>query len=177
MGQCEIVIKRTQEIDDESLFHSDTFLGDEFSDEMYHWKYIKKKKVNGKWRYYYDTTELDKYKNNVVETEISKGATQMIRDLGVYDVTKRNITNYKTSNRLFDKTSDSLNNIVGSNGHVYLDNHYYQYQGKLSRAYAKAEKKIYNTFYKGKYANQKASSLKHKAAKAKEKIKSLLKIR
>lgn len=54
MGQCEIVIKRTQEIDDESLFHSDTFLGDEFSDEMYHWKYIKKKKVNGKWRYYYD---------------------------------------------------------------------------------------------------------------------------
>ena len=24
------------------------------SDELYHWKYVKKKKVNGKWRYYYD---------------------------------------------------------------------------------------------------------------------------
>lgn len=29
----------------------------EFSDELYHWKYIKKKKVNGKWRYYYDKTD------------------------------------------------------------------------------------------------------------------------
>jgi hypothetical protein len=23
-------------------------------DELYHWKYIKRKRVNGKWRYYYD---------------------------------------------------------------------------------------------------------------------------
>lgn len=27
------------------------------SDELYHWKYIQKKKVNGKWRYYYDIKE------------------------------------------------------------------------------------------------------------------------
>lgn len=26
----------------------------EHSDELKHWKYVKKKKVNGKWRYYYD---------------------------------------------------------------------------------------------------------------------------
>ena len=31
-----------------------------------HWKYIKKIKKNGKWRYYCDTSELDKYKNNKV---------------------------------------------------------------------------------------------------------------
>lgn len=40
------------------LYHSDSFLGIEFSDELYHWKYIKKKKVNGKWRYYYDKEQL-----------------------------------------------------------------------------------------------------------------------
>lgn len=27
-------------------------------DELYHWKYIKKVKKNGKWRYYYDMDEL-----------------------------------------------------------------------------------------------------------------------
>lgn len=28
------------------------------SDELQHWKYISKKKVNGKWRYYYDVDKL-----------------------------------------------------------------------------------------------------------------------
>lgn len=27
--------------------------------ELYHWKYIKKTKVNGKWRYYYDEMKKD----------------------------------------------------------------------------------------------------------------------
>lgn len=51
------------------LVHSDSFLGMEFSDELYHWKYIKREKKNGKWRYYYDKnsassdikTKRDKY--------------------------------------------------------------------------------------------------------------------
>lgn len=43
-----------REVKDDELHHSDEFLGDDFSDELYHWKYIKKKRVNGKWRYYYD---------------------------------------------------------------------------------------------------------------------------
>lgn len=34
-------------------------------EELYHWKYKYKKKINGKWRYYYDDVNLDpkKYKN------------------------------------------------------------------------------------------------------------------
>lgn len=28
-------------------------------DELYHWKYIKREKVNGKWRYYYKDTDVD----------------------------------------------------------------------------------------------------------------------
>ncbi len=28
-------------------------------DELMHWKYIKREKVNGKWKYYYDQSELD----------------------------------------------------------------------------------------------------------------------
>lgn len=30
-------------------------------DELMHWKYIKREKVNGKWKYYYDQSELDRF--------------------------------------------------------------------------------------------------------------------
>ena len=30
----------------------------EYADELYHWKYIKRVKKNGKWRYYYDKDQL-----------------------------------------------------------------------------------------------------------------------
>ena len=33
-----------------------------YSDELYHWKYVHKEKVNGKWRYYY---EIDKHKEDI----------------------------------------------------------------------------------------------------------------
>lgn len=31
-----------------------------YTDELYHWKYLKKEKKNGKWRYYYDMESLKK---------------------------------------------------------------------------------------------------------------------
>ena len=37
-----------------SLYHSDTYLGADYSDGIKHWKYIRKYKgKNGKWRYVY----------------------------------------------------------------------------------------------------------------------------
>lgn len=48
--------------------------------ELYHYKYIKREKVNGKWRYYYKDTELDqkmaeqdkKYKDAVARANTAK---------------------------------------------------------------------------------------------------------
>ena len=38
----------------EFLMHSDTYLGEDYtSPNLMHWKYIKKERVNGSWRYYY----------------------------------------------------------------------------------------------------------------------------
>lgn len=37
----------------------------ESHDELTHWKYVKREKINGKWRYYYDTKSL---KNDVRDT-------------------------------------------------------------------------------------------------------------
>lgn len=53
------------------------------SDELYHWKYATKKKVNGKWRYYYDDTGKGKPK---------KGLS--INDMGRYKVTQFGNTSY-----------------------------------------------------------------------------------
>lgn len=37
----------------DELLHSDTYLGMDFSDNFKHWKYIRRYKKNGKWRYVY----------------------------------------------------------------------------------------------------------------------------
>lgn len=39
------------------LYHSDIYLGKDYSDGIKHWKYVSKEKVNGKWRYYYKHKE------------------------------------------------------------------------------------------------------------------------
>lgn len=46
------------------LFHSDTYLGQDFSDGIRHFKYIKREMVNGRWRYYYKDDAYDKAKAN-----------------------------------------------------------------------------------------------------------------
>jgi hypothetical protein len=48
-----------------NLYHSDIYLGKDFSDGIKHWKYIKREKVNGKWRYYYKNSDLDRMKRDL----------------------------------------------------------------------------------------------------------------
>lgn len=48
------------EKDLETLMHSDTYLGLDFSNDLAHWKYIKKERKNGRWVYYYKDEALDK---------------------------------------------------------------------------------------------------------------------
>lgn len=61
--------------------HSDSFLGTEFSDELYHWKYIKKKKINGKWRYYYDKTANEL---TMLEQDLKKAQKALDVDFNEY---------------------------------------------------------------------------------------------
>ena len=70
-----------------SLYHSDTYLGADYSDGIKHWKYIRKYKgKNGKWRYVYfnkakkfiDTRVTgNAYKE---EAEIAKAQAQAYQD-------------------------------------------------------------------------------------------------
>lgn len=112
-------------------------------DELTHWKYIKKiKRPNGKTRYIYDQSELDKYNNEVVE---KKEYTKDGRD-----VTEE--TTYKKSNSFFDGKStltvDGSMWTLGGPSSRYSIKSTTKTQGKLSRAQAKAEKWIFDTFLK-----------------------------
>lgn len=40
------------------LYHSDKYLGADYSDELKHYKYIKRERINGRWVYYYNTLPL-----------------------------------------------------------------------------------------------------------------------
>lgn len=51
--------------------------------ELYHWKYIDKKKVNGKWRYIYD--------NKGTLTKVKKYREYDVDEHKFYDTTKRTI--------------------------------------------------------------------------------------
>lgn len=42
------------------LYHSDVYLGQDFSDGVRHFKYIKREMVNGRWKYYYKDEAYDK---------------------------------------------------------------------------------------------------------------------
>ena len=60
MWQYNDFSKMTTRRNESELYHSDTYLGVEFSDCIRHWKYIKKEKMsNGKFRYYYKNDNLD----------------------------------------------------------------------------------------------------------------------
>lgn len=46
----------------DELYHSNVYLGKDYSDGIKHWKYIKKERRNGKWVYYYKDDNLTKAK-------------------------------------------------------------------------------------------------------------------
>lgn len=47
------------------LYHSDKYLGADYSDELKHYKYIKRERINGRWVYYYDTRDLVKQRDTI----------------------------------------------------------------------------------------------------------------
>lgn len=84
-----------------------------------HWKYIKREKVNGKWRYYYDTSSLKKDFKNVTGIGLKK-------DMGVYQeqmVSNAKLRNeaianernaykkYEEANSNFEKSRDTIDRI------------------------------------------------------------------
>lgn len=94
------------------------------------------KRKKQKWRYIYNDSELKKY---------SKGATE-VTESNTPDGHKTSTVKYKQSNSLFDKESYVKNKrLVGDRAE---ESYTTKSQGKLSRARARGERRVYNTFLK-----------------------------
>ena len=58
----------------DELYHSDVYLGKEFSDGIKHWKYIAKEKINDHWRYFYSDAEYNAAK---LKYKLAKEANEL----------------------------------------------------------------------------------------------------
>lgn len=89
------------------------------NDELTHWKYIKKKKINGKWRYFYNQAELDEYNKKSETGDISlkdrvKNIANGLVAKGekfVYNKLFKNKIVKKSNNDLVDKGRTFVNNL------------------------------------------------------------------
>lgn len=109
------------------------------TDEIKHWKYIKKIKVGGKWRYFYDQADVDKYKNQLEK----KSGDHTTRYTEGNDLLS---SKYKVSNMFtFDDKTGTTKYYKDSTTYV---------RGKIERAIdtaiAKIEKKVFNNVYSEK---------------------------
>lgn len=114
---------------------------DLLDDELMHWKYIKKIRKNGKWHYFYDDSELKKYENNFTTTTVMQDDSDMER---------RTTTKYRQSNNLLsNRTQSTSSGSIGNGRRVtrYEISEITETQGKIDRAYAKAERFVYDKVY------------------------------
>ena len=150
----------------------------QYPDELYHWKYISRKKVNGKWQYTYDYDLDNKYKGN---EKVRSVESERFGDNGY--VTRARTVTYKDSDSLFSKkektpTHINLKGVKSETGKftdLYTERVAEKHsRGVLERAQAKGEKYIYENILKdGSKARRKLDQIKTSAAKGRNYIKSL----
>ena len=109
-------------------------------DELMHWKYIKRKMVKGKWKYWYDLDSLKKDVNSTVSTVADK--TRKMMSSG-----QKTIQKYATTT--FNKISNDVKKITDKakeNTHKYIakvptggDEYRYFYSEEAYQAYLKGK--------------------------------------
>lgn len=89
------------------LYHSDVYLGKDYSDGIKHFKYIKREKVNGRWRYYYKNDKLDQLGREKKEAADALREENKLRGYGnnTYSNSKDKSKSYKlVDDNLFRKS-------------------------------------------------------------------------
>ncbi len=67
-------------------------------DELMHWKYIKRTKVNGKWRYYYHDDDVDKAREELAESGEAYAKARRAAD----KATKQAADHYQMKDKIAD---------------------------------------------------------------------------
>lgn len=117
------------------LYHSNTYLGQDYSDGIRHFKYIKREMKNGRWVYYYSHDEYNKAKKNLSNSK----------------------SNYKKASELSRQANETYNNKHAKLGQANLG-----YQ--LSKIPAATEKNPFKKL-KAKKANKEYEAEYDKALK------------
>ena len=125
------------------LYHSDTYLGEDFTDGIKHWKYIRKERKNGRWVYYYDESEMNKEKEFVQKLKydaMKKTANDFNKYKGTKqsEKTKRAVNTYNTWAKKYNRQyiTDIPKRVI-SKGAVKVAN-------ILSKLSSTLKKKLYN---------------------------------
>lgn len=81
------------------LYHSDVYLGKSFSNELYHWKYISRKKgKNGKWIYIYNKNKITtSNENGVKKITYGNGEYENFKGIELQKVKGKDNTNTSIS--------------------------------------------------------------------------------
>lgn len=120
-------------------------------DELMHWKYIKREKVNGKWRYWYDADSLKKDVKSLVNN-VTKKTRKIVnsgkKSVGKYRTKSLSSTIKSTVSKIADNTKKLVSSIK-KNVHKYIakvptgDNEYrYFYSEKAYQAYLKGKNAV-----------------------------------
>lgn len=80
------------------------------SDELYHWKYVKRERVNGKWRYYYDVDQLKDDVGITAREEMNKALTTQKQAKTALGKSKLKVNRAVEAHRSYDKQSKKNNN-------------------------------------------------------------------
>lgn len=83
------------------LYHSEKYLGQEFSDELYHWKYLSRKRKNGRWVYTYKNQDYAKAKS-----KLDKAERDYIYDTAQYDMARSTADAHRQNSFKNGKISD-----------------------------------------------------------------------
>lgn len=129
---------------DDLLSHSS--ITDTSEDELMHWKYIKREKVKGKWKYYYDEESLKEDVKSVVDTAVTR--TRSLVSSG-----KKNLDKFTKVpvNKPADKAANTMHTLIDTvkqNVHKYVakvpvgDTYRYFYSDEAYQSYIKGKEAV-----------------------------------
>lgn len=181
------------------LYHSDIYLGQDFSDGVKHFKYIKRERKNGRWVYYYSNEEYNKAKQaskaasakaDVLNKEYAKASREHSAKLTAHNqaIAKRKMAygfvenatglNKRKANKKYEKAQNEA-----SKAFTDVTNAYKKKSEALSKSYnadqeASAAKSKYEKVAKktkvqravGKTVVKVANKLSNASYKAKKKV-------
>lgn len=130
---------------EDGLYHSDIYLGQEYSDGIKHWKYYRREKLsNGKYRYYYKDNDDYVY---TTDGKANKYSTYTHKDVYGNTKVKKTVKGDKLfGNTITSKTMGRSTQIVETRTVGILEQNFDSFVKKNQKKINKAKKWLQKIF-------------------------------